>query len=128
MSSIVINGREMTVQDIVDHIAKSGRPVTAESVRKRIRNGKRGAALLKPGRLPAFTVTIDGDVLGPAELSDWLQESRGYFVGATTLRARMENGDTGERLLRPSRQKRNPHLTWGDALVRVSVPGWGVAV
>lgn len=130
MKTAIINGKPMNAYEIADYIEHTtGEPITADAVRDRMRKGWTGEALVSPAKkTPQYTVTIDGEVMGPFELSDWLRDTRGYEVGASTLRARMGKGETGERLLRPSRQKQANarHGKWGSELVRVSVPGWGV--
>ena len=122
----------MNPVQIADYIYRTtGETIAVDTVRERMRRGFTGKDLVAPviRRKPRYTYTIDGTEMGPSELSDWLQEHRGYYVSPTTLRARMEQGQAGEKLLRESRQKKKPVKTKTyPQLPRISVPGWGVRV
>ena len=127
-----VNGRTMNPVQIADYIYRTtGATIAVDTVRERMRRGFKGKDLVAPviRRKPKYTHTIEGVEMGPSEISDWLQEHRGHYVSPTTLRARMEQGQTGERLLRKSRQKNKPaKARTYPQLPRISVPGWGVRV
>lgn len=134
MRTALVNGRNMTAAEVVELIRRqTGYVFSEDAIRCRMRKGLTGDALLAPPRTHqlALRAVIDGEEMSAEELSAWIEQTRGYYVSATALRSRIRNGQTGERLLRPSRQRpqrelRGKDKTWGEALTKIRIPGWGV--